>query len=262
MIIKAVLSLLFVLLILSCSEESNTETGTSRIYGKVTFLDGSAATNAQIRLIVTQSNQNKFTNTDQNGNYSFDELANGKYEIGFTSLSYDINTYRSEKISLSGNDVEHNFNITYNMLDELKVLIVSDSLFFIQFQHEGGRIGNNFSAIDKLSGYYRPNAGNNITLECDVYEVPNDMVWEESSWLTPKYVKENFVFSMSLTETVSNFNYSIEINEENIPKIISDPANGFVFIKRNYDDKILKVPCVDFNNNDFGLKIEYNWARK
>ncbi len=258
MLLRKILLLLFITIFISCSEESNTETTKSSIYGRVTFLDGSAATNAQIRLIVTQSNQNKFTNTDQTGNYKFDDLSEGSYEIGFTSLSYDINSYRSEGISLSGNNVEHNFNITYNMLDEVKVIIVSDSVFFIQFQPEGARIGNNIGAVNKLLGYYRPTTGTNITLECDVYEIPNDLVWEESTWLTPKYVRDNFVFSMSLTETVSNFNHSIEISGENITRIISNPSNGFVFIKRIADNKILKVPCVDFKNNDFGLKIEYN----
>lgn len=258
MFIRIAMLLFFILIFISCSEESSTEITKSSIYGSVTFLDGGAAANAQIRLIVTQSNQNKFTNTDQNGNYKFDDLAEGKYEIGFTSLSYDINSYRSEEIALSGNNVEHNFHITYNMLDELKVLVVSDSVFFIQFQPEGARIGSNTGAVSKLLGYYRPSAGTNITLESDVYEVPNDIVWEESTWLTPKYVRENFVLSMSLTETASNFNHSLEISDENIAKVVSNPSNGFVFIKRIADDKILKVPCVDFNNNDFGFRIQYN----
>lgn len=258
MFARVVFLTLFVVAFIGCSEESSTEVSKSSIFGRVTFLDGSSAGNAQIRLIVTESNQNKFTNTDQNGNYRFDDLAGGNYEIGFTSLSYDINSYRSEEISLSGNNVEHNFNITYNMLDELKVLVVNDSLFFIQFQPEGARIGNNTMAVSKLLGYYRPNAETNITLECDVYEVPNDVVWEESTWLTPKYVRENFVHSMSLTETASNFNYSVEISGENIARIVSNPSNGFVFIKKSNDDKVLKVPCVDFNNNDFGFRIQYN----
>jgi hypothetical protein len=258
MFIRIVLLLLFILVFVSCSEESSTETSKASISGNVTFLDGTATANAQIRLIVTQSNQNKFTNTDQNGNYKFNDLAEGKYEIGFTSLSYDINSYRSEEIALSGNNVEHNFNITYNMLDELKVMVVSDSLFFIQFQPEGARIGSNTGAVSKLLGYYRPNAGSSITLECDIYEVPNEIVWEDATWLTPKYVSENFAYSMSLTETASNFNHSLEISGENLEKILSNPSNGFVFIKKIADDKILKVPCVDFNNNDFGFRIQYN----
>lgn len=258
MFLRKVLFLFFVIVFISCSEDSSTETTEALIFGNVTFLDGTPAENAQIRLIVTQSNQNKFTNTDQNGNYRFDDLTEGNYEIGFSSLSYDINSYRSDEISLSGNNVEHNFNITYNMLDELKVMVVNDSLFFIQFQPEGARIGSNTGAVSKLLGYYRPNAGTNITLDCDVYEVPNNIVWEESTWLTPKYVRENFVHSMSLTETASNFNHSVEINGENIAKILSNPLNGFVFIKRTTDEKILKVPCVDFNNNDFGFRIQYN----
>lgn len=258
MFIRIVLLLIFISIFIGCSEESSTETTEASIYGSVTFLDGSPAANAQIRLIVTQNNQNKFANTDQNGNYKFDDLSEGNYEIGFTSLSYDVNSYRSEEISLSGNSVEHNFNITYNMLDELKVLVVSDSVFFIQFQPEGARMGNNTEAVSKLLGYYRPSAGTNITLECDVYEVPDDIVWEESTWLTPKYIRENFVRSMSLTETASNFNHSLEISGENIAKIVSNPSNGFVFIKRIADDKLLKVPCVDFNNNDFGFRIQYN----
>lgn len=63
---------------------------------------------------------------------------------------------------------------------------------------------------------------------------------------------------MSLTENTSNFNHSVELTGEKIEMILSNPSNGFVFIKSIHDESILKIPCVDFNNNDFGWVIEYN----
>ena len=257
MIYRFLFSFLLVVMIIGCDSESGTEVKEASIYGTVSFLDGAPAANAEIRLIVVQSNQNLFTSTDENGNYTFTNLSAATYEVSFVSLSYEVNSYRSEEISLSGNNVEHNFNITYGILDELKSTVVSDSVILIQYQPDGARIGNNFSAVSSLKGYYRPN-GANITLACDVYEMPQSYNWSDADSLKPKYVKDNFTFLMSLEETGSNFNHSLEISGENIPKILSNPVNGFVFIKRTNDGAVLKIPCVDFNNNDFGLVIDYN----
>jgi hypothetical protein len=258
MFLRVLLFLSALLIFIGCDSESSTEVSQASIQGTVQFLDGSAAANAEIRLIVVQSNQNKFTNTDNSGNYSFEDLSDGIYEVSFISPSYEVNSYRSSEITLSGNNVEHNFFITYGILDELKTQIVSDSVLLVQYQPEGAKIGNNYSAVKNMSGYYRPASGSKITLECDVYEMPQNLSWNDADSLTPTYVKANFTYVMSLSESTTNFFHSVELSGESIPKILSNPANGFVFIKTTYDDKVLKVPCVDFNNNDFGLVIEYN----
>lgn len=257
MFLKIFFSLALAVMIIGCDSDSTTEVAQSSIHGSVSFLDGTPAANAEIRLIVIQSNQNKFTSTDENGNYSFEDLQDGTYEVSFISLSYEVNSYRSDPITLSGNNVEHDFNITYGILDELKSSVISDSVLLIQYQPDGAKIGNNYSAISSMQGFYRPAAGTNITLECDIYEMPENLNWNDADSLTPSYVKENFTYLMSVSETANNFYHTMEITGENIAKIFSNPVNGFVFIKKTFDEKVLKIPCVDFNNNDFGLTIEY-----
>ncbi len=258
MILRVGILFLLGAFLFGCSEDSTTESAASSINGKVQFLDGTAAANAEIRLIVVESNQNKFTNTDENGNYGFADLAPGKYEISFISPTYEINSYRSDEIELSGDNVVHDVTITYNILDELKSKVISDSLFLIQYQPHGAKIGNNYSAVNKITGYYRPGTGVDITLSCEVYEMPASYNWNDADSLTPANVKENFTHLMSLTESSNNFNHSVELSGADIEKVLSNPPNGFVFVKSTDDSKILKIPCVDFNNNDFGWVIEYN----
>ena len=56
-----------------------------------------------------------------------------------------------------------------------------------------------------------------------------------------------------------NGKHEIRFYGNDIASILSNPTNGFIFVKKTIDDTKLKVPCVDFNNNDFGLKIRYKW---
>lgn len=258
MLLRIVITSLLMVFLFGCSEETSTETQKSSISGTVKFLDGAPAANAEIRLIVVQSNQNKFTTTNGNGIYKFDDLTDGVYEISFISPTYEINSYRSEELTLSGNNIVHNVDITYHILDEVKSKVVSDSLFLIQYHPEGAKIGSNFSAVSKMTGYYRPGSGAEITLECEVFEMPVNYNWNDADSLTPAYVKENFTYLTSLTENANNFNHSVELMGKDIETILSNPSNGFVFIKSSYDERVLKIPCVDFNNNDFGWVIEYN----
>lgn len=258
MFTRVILFVFILGLIVGCSEETSTESQKSAISGAVNFLDGTPAANAEIRLIVVQSNQNKFTTTDGSGRYSFADLSDGVYEISFISPTYEINSYRSEELTLSGNNIVHDVNITYNILDEAKSKVVSDSLFLIQYHPDAAKIGSNFNAVSKMIGYYRPGSGMEITLSCDIYEMPASYNWNNADSLTPAYVKDNFTYLMSLTENTSNFNHSVELTGEKIEMILSNPSNGFVFIKSIHDESILKIPCVDFNNNDFGWVIEYN----
>lgn len=251
-----ILSILITILI-GCDNESGTENTEASIYGKVTFLDGTPVADAEVRLIVLQSNQNRFTTTDNNGSYRFDNLFNSSYQINFISQSYEVNSYRSPELPLSRNSIEHNFKITYSILDDFKSSFISDSVVLMQFQPAGAKIGNNFSAVSNLQGYYRPAEGDDITLECDVYEMPVNVNWSDTTALTPTNIKENFTYLMSLSDTKNNFRHTLEIKGNDIPKILSNPANGFAFIKRTNDEAVLKIPCIDFNNNDFGLVIKY-----
>ncbi len=258
MLTRFLITVLIAFLLFGCGEDSPTESKQASISGKVQFLDGTVAANAEIRLIIVQSNQNKFTATDENGNYSFENLSPGNYEVSFISPTYEINSYRSDEINLSGSNIVHDIIITYHILDELKSKVVSDSVFLIQYQPDGAKIGNNFSAVSKMTGYYRPGAGVEITFDCDVYEMPASYSWNDADSLSPAFVKQNFTFLMSLADSSSGFFHSVELTGEKIEKILSNPPNGFVFIKSTSDSKVLKIPCVDFNNNDFGWVIEYN----
>lgn len=87
---------------------------------------------------------------------------------------------------------------------------------------------------------------------------PDDLSWEANdSLFTYEFIKQNYTFLTTIDETNSNGRHEIRFYDEDIPKLLSNPLNGFLFIKKNIDEKELMVPCVDFNNNDFGLLIYY-----
>ncbi|MCF8260005.1 MAG: carboxypeptidase-like regulatory domain-containing protein [Melioribacteraceae bacterium] len=255
--LKVISFFLLLVVFIGCGDDSPTESNNLTISGRVTFIDGTPAANADLRLIVVSSNQNQFTVTDSEGNYSFTELSSVNYQVNFSSQSYLVNSYTSPNLNPSDGNLVHDFSITYGILDEINYNPVSDSVFLIQYHPESGRIGNNFDRVNQLRGYYFRDFNGSSTLDCEVYEVSSSYNWANSSELTPSYVRANFTHVMSLTDSYNNSVHTVEFSDEDIPKILSNPVNGFAFIKTNYDNKVLRVPCVDFNNNDFGLRFEY-----
>ena len=77
--------------------------------------------------------------------------------------------------------------------------------------------------------------------------------------MTPEYIQSNFQFLFSVNEEpVVNGRHEIKISDSNnIQSMFSNPSNGFAFVLNDTTANEIKIPCVDFSNNDFGLKIFY-----
>jgi hypothetical protein len=178
--------------------------------------------------------------------------------LSFESTGYDINSYRVE-ISIGKNDsVYQDLYIVYNMLDDEKARTVNDSIVLIKYHRDGAGIGDNYQVIDNLTGYYGGDLLNSATLSCEIYELPDEFDWTDINLdLTSEFVRENYTYVTEAKDTTIFGNHQIVFEGEDIPKIFSNPTNGFVFVRKDEHNKTLKIPCVDRQNNDFGLIINY-----
>ena len=204
------------------------------------------------------NNSRVSVNADENGIYEFSNLTAGDYLVRFKSTNYNIYTFESE-VTLPANDnVEVDLYILYNMLDDSKAVQKSRDLFLIKFQPDGARIGDNHIFVNYLSGTYFGDYSNVFTLNCDIYKCPDSLDWfGPDSLFTPEYIRQNFEYVTSAEETVNKSNHEIRFYDDDKVKILSNPINGFAFLKPSDDERELKIPCVDSNNNDFGLRISY-----
>lgn len=255
------LGTLFLILLVSCKNEDSplvTQPGTSSVNGVAKFLDNSIAANAKVELKSNLSGRSIYYTCDAGGNFSFGSLYKGDYTLIFRSTNYDLNTSYTA-VSLDDNQsVTKDIYITYNMLDDFISKQVTDKVYFIKFQPDGAKLAGNYSLVDHLSGYYRNNTLDNLTLSASIYKIPVGYDWNNLI-VTPDSIPTNFEHLFDVVEEplISN-NHEIRITSDDIPTIFSNPSNGFAFvIKSDSADFKLKIPCVDFNNNDFGLKIFY-----
>ena len=255
--------ILFSLLILSCSEDDSVtpiQSGNSTITGQLKFLDETPAANARIELSSNTSGRYVYETCDILGNFFFDSLYKDNYTLTFRSTSYDIYTsYVSVSVD-EDQDIIQDVYIRYNMLDDFSNKIISDSVFFIKMQPDGAKVGNNYNLINNLSGYYRSGSSDSISLSANVYIVPEGVNWNDPGIdLTSTYIQSNFQFLFSVDEEpVVNGRHIINISDTNyIQSIFSNPSNGFAFVLNDTTANKIKIPCVDFSNNDFGLEIFY-----
>jgi len=263
--IKVICLIVFVMttmLLISCSEDDSiptTQNGNSSISGLVRFLDGSPASFARVEIRGTSA-RTLYDTCDVNGNYSFKSLYEGDYTITFRSTSYDIST-SSVALHLNENEnLTQDLFVKYNMLDDFATKIINQDVFFIRMHPEGAKIGGNYSLIKNLSGYYNAGGIDSITLSADVYLVPVNINWSNPGVdLNSDYIRSNFQFLFSVDEeSVFNGRHEIKFFGNTIENIFSNPSNGFAFVSRDTVANEIKIPCVDFNNNDFGLRIFYN----
>lgn len=255
--------ILFSLLIISCSEDDSVTTiqsGNSTITGQLKFLDDTPAANARIELRSNTSGRYVYDTCDALGNFFFDSLYKDNYTLIFRSTSYDINTsYVSVNVD-TDQDIIQDVYIRYNMLDDFSTKIISDNVFFIKMQPNGAKIGNNYNLIFNLSGYYRSDISDSMSLSANIYLVPEGVNWNDPGIdLTPTHIQSNFQFLFSIDEEpVVNGRHIINISDtNNIQTIFSNPSNGFAFVLNDTTANKIKIPCVDFSNNDFGLEIFY-----
>lgn len=261
--ISAVLVVVISVILISCSKEdavTTTQSGNSTISGQAKFLDDSPASFAKIELKSNTSGRYIYDTCDVNGKFFFEFLYKDNYTLTFRSTSYDIYTsYVSVSVAEDQNIVQDVY-IRYNMLDDFATRIVSDSVFLIKMNPDGAKVGNKLDQINNLSGYYRSSGADSISLSAKIYLVPASVDWNNSgAYLTPEYIQANFDFLFSVNqESVVNGRHEIKISDANqIQNIFSNPSNGFAFVLNDSSASKIKIPCVDFANNDFGLKIFY-----
>ncbi len=252
---------LSIFLIISCSEDSvvEPETGTGEITGQVKFISGDAGAFARVNLQYLENNRTTIDTADQNGIYLFTDLVSGDYIVSFESTGYDIYSYRVD-VSLSKNEtITQDLYIVYNMLDDEKARTVNDSIVLVKYHRNGAGIGENYQVINNLTGYYGGDLLNSATLSCEIYELPVDFDWTDTNLdLTSEFVRQNYTYVTEVKDTTIFGNHQIVFEGEEIPKILSNPPNGFVFVRKDDQNRTLKIPCVDRQNNDFGLIINYN----
>lgn len=257
-----VIQLLFVVLIISCKEESIPvieDVGTSSVSGTVMFLDYSIAPYAKIQLYSSTVGRSIYDTCDADGKFSFDGLYDGEYTLIFNSTNYDLNS-SYVKFSVSGEQtLTENIYITYNMLDEFSARQINDQLFLIMLQPAGAKIDGRYDLVDYLSGSYKESdTTSNVSLSADVYKIPEGLNWNNINF-TPDSIPDGFEFLFEIEEQqTANKSHEMRITGDNIETIFSDPPNGFAFIaKKDTVEKVIKIPCVDGSNNDFGFKIVY-----
>jgi len=262
--IFAIYLVLSVMFLISCSEDDSvitTQKGNSTITGLVKFLDNYPAAYARIEIKSNTSGRYIYDTCDVNGNFFFESLYKDNYTLIFRSTSYDINTsYVSVNVDEDQNVIQDVY-IRFNMLDDFATKIVSDDVFLIRMHPDGAKIGTNYDLINNLSGYFRSGVTDSISLSASIYLVPDSLNWNDPGIdLTPTYIQSNFQFLFSVEEEpVFNGRHEIKISDTNfIQEIFSNPSNGFAFFLKDSLANKIKIPCVDFNNNDFGLKIFYN----
>lgn len=255
--------ILFLIFLISCSEDDSitpTQSGNSSITGQLKFLDNTPAANARIELSSNTSGRYVYYTCDILGNFFFDSLYKDSYTLTFRSASYDIYTsYVPVSVDEDQNIVQDVY-IRYNMLDDFVTKIISNSVFLIKMHPDGAKIGNNFDLINNVSGYYRSGGSDSISLSANIYLVPDGVNWNDPGVdLTPAFIQSNFQFLFSVDEEpVVNGRHEIKISDTNyIQSIFSNPSNGFAFVLNDTTANEIKIPCVDFSNNDFGLKIFY-----
>ncbi|MCK7522851.1 MAG: carboxypeptidase-like regulatory domain-containing protein [Ignavibacteriales bacterium] len=220
------------------------------------------AANARIELSSNTSGRYVYDTCDSLGNFFFDSLYKDNYTLTFRSTSYDIYTsYVSVSVDEDQDIIQDGILLRYNMLDDFSTKIISDSVFFIKMQPDGAKIGNNYDLINILSGYYRSGGFRfNVVEHKCIYLVPEGVNWNDPGIdLTPTYIQSNFQFLFSVNEEpVVNGRHEIKISDSNnIQSMFSNPSNGFAFVLNDTTANEIKIPCVDFSNNDFGLKIFY-----
>lgn len=257
-------TLCFGLLLLIFSYGCNDDSGTaplpanSSLTGSVLFLNGTIGAGAPVELKRISNNSRQTTNSDNNGIFNFSNLTPGEYTLRFRSYSYNIINFEKEINIKENTDYVENLYILYNMLDELRTVIKNTSVFLIKFQPDGAMIGDNHAYVDYLAGNYFSDFSNSYTLGSDIYQCPDSLDWfSNDSLFLPEYIRDNFDYITSSQDFFANGMHEIRFYGDDIVNIISNPQNGFAFVKNTEDERELKIPCVDFNNNDFGLNVNY-----
>lgn len=242
-----------------CKDNSTEpEPANSAITGTVLFLDGTVGSGATVELQNMSNNSRVYALADVNGKYEFTDLKATDYYVRFKSTRNDILSFEKELSLLKDEILEQNVYIIYNMVDETRAVQKNKNVSLIKFQPDGAKIGSNYNLVNYLSGIYSGDVASEYTLACDIYKCPDNLDWfDADSIFTPENIKLNFEFITSLDETLVHGRHEIRFYENDIANILSNPINGFVLLNKNIDNLELKIPCVDFNNNDFGLKINY-----
>ncbi len=257
-----ILILTFSILFTSCKKDSPTAPapveGTAVIKGKVKLLNESPAYGAKIELRNLSTNSVGYDTCGYDGTFEFDKQLSGSYSIYFKGTS-DLNSAQSTITVKDDEEKSQDLYLKYKKLDDFAAIIINTDVIFMKFQPEGAMIGNNYESVDHFSGFYSRDINNESTLSCMIYKIPDTLNWQNPGVeLTADYIRANFEYLTEVDEKPSQFSgHEIDFNGDAVPVILSNPKNGFAFVKKDNEGKTLKIPCTDFMNNDFGLMIFY-----
>lgn len=246
--------------VFSCSDSSTNspEEGKGKISGIVQYLDGTPGYSALIELKTLPSNSKIYDTADVNGEYKFENLKSGNYLLSFEKTGYEIKSYEKTVTLKEDEQITEDIYIVYNMLDESFAMVVDTDIVFIRFNPDAAKIGDNYEMVSHLSGYYRRDILGTSTLSSQVYIIPEGFNWTNPGVeLNAQYIKDNFIFVTEVEDNFLNGTHEIRYTGDDIPKILSNPQNGFAFVRKEGIGKQIQIPCVDYNNNDFGLLIFY-----
>ncbi len=252
--------LVLMLVILSGCKDNNSEPdpNTGKIFGTVSFLDGTPGVSAVIDLKTLPTNRHQYASADNNGNYSFEELSGGSYVLKFQSTGAEINGFEKEIKIDPAEELREDILISYSILEESLARTIDTNIVMIMFEPNSAHIGDNYDIVESLSGGYYRDTYNSATLSAELYIIPTGVQWWETDFeISAETIKNDFEYVMDIKEETFSGNHIITFEEEDIPKILSSPENGFALVRKDSLGKQLKIPCVDFSNNDFGLNIKY-----
>jgi len=226
------------------------------VSGQVTYLDGAKVSQLSIQFLNVITKRSYTSVTDASGNFSVSNLAEGKYELttqGTSSLVYKY----VDTVEVNENRTQFNFIFKYRYIDDFKVIEVNDDLSFVKFNTFDTHVGSALDSINYVAGYFQNDFTDANTLSADIYQIPNGIVWETlAQTADADYVKNNFTKLTTINEITQQPHHILVFQGSDLNVLFSNPANGFAFVNAD-TTKVLKIPCIDRANNDFGLEIFY-----
>lgn len=246
------------LFINGCGNESGT-TGPSmleNVKGHVTYLDGSDVAKLNIQFLNITTKRSYSTTTDASGNFNVSNLSEGIYELSTQGTSSLVYKY-IDTVDVNINNSEFDFIFKYRYIDDQIFIAVNDDLSFIKFNTFDTKIGSAFDSINYVAGYYQGDFANEYTLSAEIYEIPAGVNWTELAEIADAdYIRTNYTKLITLEEIFVSQSHVLIFRDDALNVLYSNPSNGFAFVNAD-TTKILKLPCIDRQNNDIALEIYY-----
>lgn len=256
--VRVLLVFAFIIFAAGCADDGsvNGPKTIGTVSGQVTYLDGTKVSQLSIQFLNVTTKRSYTSVTDASGNFSVSNLAEGKYELSTQGTSSLVYKY-VDTVDVNESKTQFNFIFKYRYIDDFKFIEVNDDLSFIKFNTFDTRIGSALDSIQYVAGYFQNDFADEATLSADIYQIPDGLVWETlAQTVDADYVKNNFTKLTSITEITQQPHHILVFQGNDLNVLYSNPSNGFAFVNAD-TTKVLKIPCIDRANNDFGLEIFY-----